>query len=988
MFDIDDLIDDLNDDSDFEEVPVDLDTFMGKGYLEQTGITLSFFQKEAIERMTQIFKLGTLMSLYGEKKGKEIYRKTVREVLAMWGKGCHAPYTPTYNPQTGRWQRLDEFTATAGGSASGRMADGTFKSTYVTESFLEGYGEMVRVTTQSGIVEDVYLGHKYLAAKKNTFYKREKGAFNPEYIEVRNLQPGDRIALSLEYPTDNEVSIGEDVAWVLGMLIGDGCMPATYASGKSTIASIDFHVDEEESIGRFISIISSRGDEISTRVDHENKKMVTLKFSRTRAPWLFSLIDAHDLHDKNVYTKSVPDAIWTAPANEISSFVGGLFMSDGSIYWKKNGGKTPQPMVEFSSSSEAGLSQDVQRLLWKIGVPAKIRTKYPRYTYKGEVKSGKPAHVIDLGGADRVLAFHASVSLFDRKQRVLEEFADHYNKKNKYQRIEGGMYYDMISSIEPIGHGEYWTMTQPETHNYVGNGLVSHQSGKDYIAEIACAYVVYKLLCLKDPARYFNKPPGDSIDIINVAINADQAQNVFFKGLKRIVTNSPWFQGKMNPKMRSIEFDKNITVYSGHSEAEAFEGYNVLMVILDEIAGFEHFTKGEEEEGKSPAQAIYDMYSASVTSRFGEHGKIVLLSFPRSKGDFITNRYEEVVGEVQKYPMEHTFIMNPELPADAPGNSFTIEWTIDDIISYKRDAVWATRRPSWDVNPTKTIENYKDEFFSEPVKSLAKFAAEPQDAIGGFFDDHQKIDEFAKYGNGVDSDNTFIESFKPVDGDDTKYYIHVDLARKHDRCVVSMAHVAGWRRRGMMGSEEFMPVIKVDLVRYWTPSRGKQVDFAEVRDFVVSIIHRGFNVAKITFDQWQSDEMIKFFNRMGVSSDVLSVGLQHYMDLKLIITEGRGEAPYNEILRRELKQLFITKNGKNVDHPRTKEGSKDISDAVCGAVFNASSLTPKKKHFEFTVYNQDDFRGDREPLPERGIIDPPRKSERLPHDVAEFLGLL
>ncbi len=45
-------------------------------------------------------------------------------------------------------------------------------------------------------------------------------------------------------------------------------------------------------------------------------------------------------------------------------------------------------------------------------------------------------------------------------------------------------------------------------------------SGKDFVSTVACAYVVYKLLCLKDPARYYGKPSGDAIDIINVAINA------------------------------------------------------------------------------------------------------------------------------------------------------------------------------------------------------------------------------------------------------------------------------------------------------------------------------------------------------------------------------------------------------------------------------------------------------------------------------------
>ncbi len=76
------------------------------------------------------------------------------------------------------------------------------------------------------------------------------------------------------------------------------------------------------------------------------------------------------------------------------------------------------------------------------------------------------------------------------------------------------------------------------------------------------AYVVYLLLCMKaDPAVYYGKPPGDSIDIINIAINALQANQVFFRGFKRLIEGSRWFQCKYNPKAFSIQFDKEITVY-------------------------------------------------------------------------------------------------------------------------------------------------------------------------------------------------------------------------------------------------------------------------------------------------------------------------------------------------------------------------------------------------------------------------------------------
>ena len=184
-----------------------------------------------------------------------------------------------------------------------------------------------------------------------------------------------------------------------------------------------------------------------------------------------------------------------------------------------------------------------------------------------------------------------------------------------------------------------WKQTCSEVILQLGKG-----SGKDYTSTIACAYMVHLLLCLSDPARYYGKPPGDAIDIINIAINAIQANRVFFKGFNQRIEKSPWFQGKYIAKANMVEFDKSVTVHSGHSEREAWEGYNVLVVILDEISGIELESTSGHDQAKT-ASAIYKMYRASVNSRFPDFGKVILLSFPRFKNDYIQQRYNEAVAE-------------------------------------------------------------------------------------------------------------------------------------------------------------------------------------------------------------------------------------------------------------------------------------------------------------------------------------------------------
>ena len=315
-------------------------------------------------------------------------------------------------------------------------------------------------------------------------------------------------------------------------------------------------------------------------------------------------------------------------------------------------------------------------------------------------------------------------------------------------------------------------------------------SGKDYTSTIACAYMVYLLLCLSDPAVYFGKPPGDAIDIINIAINAVQANRVFFKGFNQRIEKSPWFQGKYIAKANMVEFDKSVTVHSGHSEREAWEGYNVIVIILDEISGFELESTTGHEQAKT-ASSIYKMYRASVNSRFPDVGKVILLSFPRFKNDYIQQKYNEAVAEKETVLRHHKFKVDPELPDGTTGNEFEVEWEEDHIVSYRVPRMYALKRPTWDINPTRKIEDFTIDFYTDPTDALSRFACMPPDATDAFFKSRMVIEKaFSNPKQGVDNYGRFDDDFKPKE--DKTYFMHVDLAQKHDHCAVALAHVDGW----------------------------------------------------------------------------------------------------------------------------------------------------------------------------------------------------
>ena len=550
--------------------------------------------------------------------------------------------------------------------------------------------------------------------------------------------------------------------------------------------------------------------------------------------------------------------------------------------------------------------------------------------------------------------------LSDIQYEIVEAMSQIYRKEDLIE---------IMGDVEGSRH--FAKYTKNELILQLGKG-----SGKDFISTVACAYVVYKLLCLKDPAIYYGKPAGDAIDIINVAVNAQQAKNVFFKGFKTKIEKSPWFAGKYNAKADSVEFDKAITVYSGHSERESHEGLNLLMAVLDEISGFVSEVASGNEQGKT-ADNIYKAFRGSVDSRFPDLGKVVLLSFPRYQGDFISQRYESVIADKETIERTHTFIMNEDLPHTDPGNQFQISWEEDNILQYKIPKVYAFKRPTWEVNPTRKIEDFKVAFYTDLGDAMMRFACMPTYSSDAFFKQIDKVEKCMNTRNPVDSFRRFDETFVP-DPEKT-YYIHADLAQKHDKCAVAIAHVDKWVNIQVIKDyEQVAPIVVVDAVAWWEPRAEGPVNLSEVKQWIMNLRRQGFNIGMVSFDRWQSFDIQNELQAVGIRTETVSVAKKHYEDLAMMIYEERVSIPRIPILLEEMSELKIMK-GNRVDHPRKK--SKDLADAVTGAVFGAISHTPKNNNTEIEVHTWSTSA--RLAEKDRGVVE--LDNRKMPDDVRDFL---
>lgn len=195
-------------------------------------------------------------------------------------------------------------------------------------------------------------------------------------------------------------------------------------------------------------------------------------------------------------------------------------------------------------------------------------------------------------------------------------------------------------------------------------------------------------------------------------------------------------------------------------------------------------------------------------------------------------------------------------------------------------------------------------------------------------------------------------------------YIHLDLALTGDSVGIAMSHISGFRdiynrdlretdsydfgsdsddysqfeEDNFISSQVKVPIIEVDfMLQINPPKKPNKISFSKIRDFIYYLkVEKGLNIELITADQFQSAQLLQEFQELGFNTANLSVDrdTKPYDTLANLYYENRINHYDYKIYQTELFNLVKYNIGRGkIDHPA--EGSKDVSDAVAGAVYNA-----------------------------------------------------
>lgn len=494
--------------------------------------------------------------------------------------------------------------------------------------------------------------------------------------------------------------------------------------------------------------------------------------------------------------------------------------------------------------------------------------------------------------------------------------------------------------------------------------------GKSTIAAISLMYSLYRTLCLKNPQSFYNLTQNAPIVFVCLNLTIDLAYSGLYSMIVEAIKLSPWFCERVDIRGKyefSISFPHNIQLICGSNTSHTI-GKNVLFAILDEV-NFRNSPKGS----KNSILDIYRGIRRRMESRFLKQGRIPgflwLISSKNSDQDFMDQYIQSLKFNKSTIVIDKA-VYEVKPPETYIGEKFKV-------------AVGDKSKESYVISDESKIQEALDRGYriiDVPVEYKVAFEQDINDAlkdIAGIssvstnklipyagridvcFDSNRKspfyLEEIQLGLDSIEDIKDFLDDLSILRRDIGKpRFAHVDIGLKGDRLGLAIVHsskaitVDRYTATGAIDkvSEN---VYDIDLLLTIKALPGNEIPLFKIREFFIWLSsYIGYKFKKISFDGFQSADSIQLLKIAGLESGLLSVDRSDipYLNLRACILEQRLVGYYNSIVIEELRDLEYDRRAKKVDHPIVKydgsPGSKDTSDALCGAVNNAQEYYAKQ----------------------------------------------
>ena len=483
-----------------------------------------------------------------------------------------------------------------------------------------------------------------------------------------------------------------------------------------------------------------------------------------------------------------------------------------------------------------------------------------------------------------------------------------------------------------------------------------------------CAYLMYRVMCLKNPLEYYHIKLTEKIAFAFMNIKLDLAEAIATDKFQKTIQMSSWFMSKGTMTQRNNKPYWNppdpIEIIIG-SQSDDLIGRPIFFAFFDEIS----FLKNQDiEKQKAKATDMIDTAIGGMKTRFIHNGKnptlLVVASSKRSEQSFM----ESYIRLLSETSTNNTYIVDKPVWEVKPegtyskekfyiglGNKFLDSIVIPDgdkdkLQSYRDRGYQVIEAPKdFKENALKDLERMLCDYAGISSFSSNKFMS--AERVADTIDENiqNPMPDIIVVGNGKDDDAQYSNFFDfnkvPKELMDRPLFIHLDMSISGDKTGIAGVWIVGKKptEGGDAGNDLYFQTAFSTSVE---APKGRQISFEKNRNFIRWLKESGFLIKEITSDTFQSYDLQQQLSSEGFTCSILSVDrvesvpgehvgiCRPYQYLKNTIYERRIKMYKCDLLHNELIQLEKNNNTGKVDHPL--KGSKDQADAVCGATFTAS----------------------------------------------------
>lgn len=489
-------------------------------------------------------------------------------------------------------------------------------------------------------------------------------------------------------------------------------------------------------------------------------------------------------------------------------------------------------------------------------------------------------------------------------------------------------------------------------------------TGKTLFSVVCMLYMLYRMLCLKDPYKHYGLQPIDLITFSFMNITKDAAKGVGWNKCQQLLQSSSWFMergqvtGSLEPEWHPVG---GIELIYGSLPRHVI-GRAVFASFEDEIS----FQPNQDlEKQKEKAKLLVSSIEARMKSRYMKGEKLptlhILASSKRTDQSFL----ETWIETKKKNESKTTLIVDepqwvirtdkdsPRKFVVAVGNKFLENEVLPLDVKEEDLQIYRDKGYQLMYVPMGYYENFLDDLDIALTDIAGISTSNAMNYISGVRWSNVRNNEiknpFTKevleVGNDPKDKTQYYDFFDfsqlPKNMLSKPLYIHLDMSISGDKTGIAGVWIKGKKpqKEGEPPSQELFYRVAFSVAI--KAPKGRQISFEKNRQFIYWLREQGLNVKGVSSDSFQSADLGQTLNARGYNYSTISVDrvkdgkCEPYQVFKSAIYEERIEIYPTKLLTEEIIGLVRDGNGK-VDHSPAGINSKDISDATCGAIYNAS----------------------------------------------------